>query len=515
MASAVEHPAQQLSVESDVLSSAAAGPAAARGAVLRMGSFIAGSLFSVAAAALMFRYLGVIDTGRYTTAMSLGALVTGLSDLGLTGVGLRELSVLRGEQRTIFARNLLGMRLTFALVGALLITLFAFAAYGPLFGFGVMIACGGVLIQNTHGILTISLMVRLRLGWLSALELARLVIAAAAIALLVLIGAHLLAFLAVTAVAATIVLPATIALVRGDLPLRPSFDLARWRALVTPMLAYSAAVITATLYLRVAVVLVSLLSNAHQLGYFSASYRVVENLFTLPGLLVGSAFPIFAHTAHRDPTRFAYAIARVFDASLIIGVWISLSLIVGARLVIEVVGGAKFLPAVPVLAVQGLAVAAVFLSTVWSCALLSLHLHRAILILNLALLALVTIAVAVLASLYGAQGAAIATAAVEICAAIAGAVVLTRGRPQLRPSMRVLPRVALAAALGATPMLLGEIPIVGRLVLSSCIYGVVLLWCGAFPSDWGELLGPWGRGWGQLLGRRSRDGGLLGPRRRS
>jgi O-antigen/teichoic acid export membrane protein len=131
MASAVEHPDPRLSAEPDVLSSAAAGPAAARGAVLRMGSFIAGSLFSVAAAALMFRYLGVIDTGRYTTAMSLGALVTGLSDLGLTGVGLRELSVLRGEQRTLFTRNLLGMRLAFALVGALLITLFAFAAYGP------------------------------------------------------------------------------------------------------------------------------------------------------------------------------------------------------------------------------------------------------------------------------------------------------------------------------------------------------------------------------------------------
>jgi O-antigen/teichoic acid export membrane protein len=489
MVSAVKLLSEQTPAVPDVLSTSAVGPAVVRGATLRMGSFVAGSLFSVGAAALLFRHLGVIDTGRYTTAMSLSTLVIGLSDLGLTGVALRELSVLRGEPRATFTRSLLGMRLVLAFAGVLLITVFAFAAYGPLLGIGVLVACGGVLIQNTQGILAISLAVRLRLGWLSALDFTRMFIAACTIALLVLLGAHLLAFLAATAVASAIVLPPTIALVRRDIPLRPAFDTRRWRALVTPMLTYSAAIITATLYLRVAVVLVSLLSNAHQLGYFSVSYRVVENLLTLPGLLVGSAFPIFAHTAHKDPARFAYVISRAFDASLIVGVWVSLSLIVGARLAVEVIGGANFLPAVPVLAVQGLAVAAVFLSTVWSYALLSLHLHRVILILNLALLLLMAIAVAALAPLYGALGAAVATASVEIAAAIAGAMVLMRGRHYLRPSLRVLPQVALAAMIGATPMLLTGVPIVGRLVLSTCLYAVVLLWRGALPADLGELLG--------------------------
>jgi O-antigen/teichoic acid export membrane protein len=478
----------QAAAGADVLSSTAAGPAAFRGATLRLISFVAGALFSVGAAALLFRYLGVIDTGRYTTAMSLGALIMGLSDLGLTGVGLRELSVLRGEQRSAFTRNLLGMRLACALVGALLVGLFAFAAYGPLLGFGVLIVSGGVLIQNTQVILGLSLAVRLRLGWLSALELARMVFASCTIALLVLLGAHLLAFLAATAVASLLVLPATIALVRGDIPLRPSFDVRRWRALVTPMLTYSAAAITATLYLRLAIVLVSLLCSPRQLGYFSVSYRVVENLLSLPMLLVGSAFPIFARAAFGDTARFASVIARVFDASLILGVWISLSLAVGAQLAREVLGGPQFLPATSVIAVQGVAVAAAFVSSVWNYALLSLHLHRVILVVNLTLLVLVTVAVAGLATLYGAQGAAAATASVEIIAAIAGAVLLMRGRPHLRPSLRILPTVALAAAAGATPMLLTGVPVLGRVALSTCLYGTVLLWRRAFPPDLGELL---------------------------
>jgi O-antigen/teichoic acid export membrane protein len=308
------------------------------------------------------------------------------------------------------------------------------------------------------------------------------------ISLLVLYGAHLLAFLAVAALAASVMLVPTVALVRGDMPLRPAFDTRRWRELAAPMLTYSAAILTATVYLRVAVVLVSLLCPSRQLGYLSVSYRVVENLLIVPGLLVGSVFPIFAHAAHADAGRFAHAISRMFDIALIAGVWVSLALAVGSRLAVEVVGGSSFLPAVPVLAVQGIAVAAVFVGNVWAYALLSLHLHRTILILNLALLALLSAAVAIMAPLYGAQGAAVASAAVEIVAAVAGGVALVRARAHLRPSLRILPKVALAAAVGAGPMLLTGAPVIDRTALSSVLYAAVLLLLRAFPSDLPGLL---------------------------
>ncbi len=480
--------------EPDALATPETGAMVVRGTTIRLVSYVGGSLFSVGAAALLFRHLGVIETGRYTTATSLSALVGGVTDLGLTGICARELSVLRGEQRTVFVSNLLGLRTALATAGIAAVTAFAFVAYGSLLGLGVLIAAFGMFVQNTQMLLTVSLSVRLRLGTLSVLELLRQVVAAALIAALVFYGAHLLAFLAVAALAALIVLVPTVALVRADMPLRPTFDARRWRALVGPTLTYSVAVLTATVYLRVAIVLVSLLCSTRQLGYLSASYRVVENLFFFPSLLVGSAFPIFAHAAHADPARFAYVISRMLDAALIAGVWVSLSLAVGARLVIEVIGGSSFQAAAPVLAVQGISVAAVFVGNVWASALLSLHLHRVILVLNLSLLAAVVVAVAVLASLYGAQGAAVAIAAVEVVAAIAGGIALVRGRAHLRPSLRVLPKVAVATALGASPMLLAGVPVIGRMALSSALYAVALLALRALPSDLPGLIFParWG-----------------------
>jgi O-antigen/teichoic acid export membrane protein len=483
-------PVLEQTADPDLLSTRQAGPAAARGGTLRVGAFLAGSLFVLAAAALLFRHLGVVDTGRYTTAISLGTVVAGLTDLGLTTIGVRELAVLHGEPRAAFARNLLGMRLVFTAICILLVTGFAFAVYGQLMGFGVLIASSGVMVQNVQTTLAVPLMSRLRLGWVSLLDFVRYLSIAVLIALFVLAGAHLLAFLAVTAIAAFAVLPPTIALARREIPLRPSFDTRQWRRVIGPVLAYSAAMAAATLYLRVAIVLVSLITDARQLGYFGVSYRMVEALLTLPSLLAGAAFPIFARAAREDPARLGYALSRVFDASLIVGAWISLSLAVGARLIVAVIAGASFMPSAPVLAFQGIAVGAVFVSSVWAYGLLSLELHRMILIFNVALLVSMAVVVAILASLDGALGAAIGTASVDVAAAIAGAVVLVSGRPHLRLSLRVLPKVAAAAAIGAVPTLLTGVPIVGRVCLSTILYAAVLLLLRAFPPDLTMILLP-------------------------
>ena len=115
---------------------------------------------------------------------------------------------------------------------------------------------------------------------------------------------------------------------------------------------------------------------------------------------------------------------------------------------------------------------------------LSLGRFRAILIFQLSLLAILALLISVLAGLDGAQGAAIATSSVEVASAIAGFFMLTYRRSRLRPSLRAVPKVALALAVAATPALLpiGEPARVG---CSAALYLVVLLALRGLP---GELL---------------------------
>jgi O-antigen/teichoic acid export membrane protein len=278
-----------------------------------------------------------------------------------------------------------------------------------------------------------------------------------------------------------------VVLFRGRIPARVRFVTAEWRALVKPVLSYAVAVAASALYFRVAILLVSLLSSGYQLGYFSLSFNIMAALFVIPGMLVTVAFPIFSRAARDDHGRLAYAIERVFEVSLIVGAWTSLAIALGAHFVIDTIGGHKFAPAAGVLAIQGISVGATFVGTVWGFGLLSLGRHRTILLFNLFALAAVVVAVSILASLDGARGAAIGTSGVELALAVVGARLLARGRSHLRPSTRVLPKVAIALALAATPVLLpiGE---PARVALSSAVYLITLLLLRALPSELLDLL---------------------------
>lgn len=467
----------------DLLSTPEAGPTAIRGGTLRIGSFAVASVFGIVSAALLFRHLGVVDSGRYTIALSLAALVTGFTDLGLTAIGMRELATLEGEQRARVARSLLGVRIVLTSFGVLLVSAFAWLAYGSLLGIGVLIAGAGVLVASIQTTLSVPLMASLRLGWVSALELGRQVAVTVMIVLFVVLGARLLPFLAAPLIGAAIILVPTMALVRGDIPLRPSFDLATWRELLKPILNYSLAVAAATLYFRLAFVIVSLLAGARELGYFGLSFRIVEMLFAIPGLLVGAAFPIFARAARDDPARMGYAMSRVFEVALIVGAWMSLALAAGASFAIAVIGGADFEPASPMLAILGLALGATYVNAVWGYAMLSLHMHRTMLVLSVTSLAALAALASVLTLLDGARGAAIATAGVEVGMTVLSGAVLVRRHPHLRPRMAIVPKVALAALLGAGPMLATGVPVVVRIVLCSVVYGAVLLATRAFPRE--------------------------------
>jgi O-antigen/teichoic acid export membrane protein len=473
--------------EHDVLATSEAGPAAVRGGALRVVGYIVASLLALASGALMFRHLGVVDTGRYTTALSIVALVATSSDLGLTAIGIRELSVRTGEARELMARTLLGLRLVIVTTGILLVDVFVLLSYGSQLAVGVLLAGVALVFQVWQGTLAIPLMVELRLGWTTLFEVLRQLLTSIVIIAFVVGGAGLLAFLASPIPASLAVLGLTMVKFRGRIPMRVRFDFRSWRELLAPIISFGVAVAASALYFRVAILLVSALASGRQLGYFSLSFNVVAALFSIPGLVVAAAFPIFSRAAREDHGRLAYAIERVFEVSLIVGTWMSLAIALGARFAIEVVGGPKFAPAAGVLAIQGISVGAAFVGSVWGFGMLSLGRHRAILLFNLTNLVLIIVAASILSSLDGARGAAIAASGVEVTAAIVGLRMLAHNRPHLHPSLRVLPRVILALAVAATPVLI-PFSEPARVALSGVLYLIALVILRALPTELIALL---------------------------
>jgi O-antigen/teichoic acid export membrane protein len=238
----------------------------------------------------------------------------------------------------------------------------------------------------------------------------------------------------------------------------------------------------------VTVIVMSLEASAVQTGYFATSFRIVEVLVTLPVLVIGAAYPIVTRAARDDSERFAHATRRMFELSVLVGIWVALALELGARFVVEVLGGPAAAPAASVLRIQGLAVMATFVAVACSFPLLSLRRYPAVLVAN-GLGLVVTLAVALsLVPVLNAHGAAIATVAAEVTLAGVAIIALMRARPDIHLPWSVIPLALVAGGAGlAIGHLAGVHPVVEVLV-GTCVYAIVLALLGRFPPEIGHGL---------------------------
>jgi O-antigen/teichoic acid export membrane protein len=484
----------------DLLDTSDAGAAAIRGGVLRTLGYVVGVGVSVVSSALLLRHLGVVATGDYVTVLSLVTLTCGAIDTGLAAIGVRELSTLAPSQEQSFFRSLAGLRLVCISAGVLLALAFAvLSGYSSTLVLGTLLAGGGFVLLTSQTSYSLPLLARLRLRAVTATEVLRQIGTAVAIVVLVLVGAPLLPFWAATIPAGVAATLLGAFLVRRSMPLLPAFDRAVWAALLRRTLPYSMAAAVGVVYLRLAILIMSHVTSGQQTGYYGASFRIIEVLFVVPQLMVGSTLPIFSRAARDDRARLNYALGRTFDACLLLGVAVGLSLLTGASFIISVVAGPDFAPSAAVLRIQGVALIATFVGASLGYALLSLERYREVLLINLAVLLLSGGLTGVLASRFGAVGAASATTVVEVLYTGILAVAVLRAGVRPRVSLGGAYRAAAVALLGAALALAPpDLPSVVRPVLAMAIYCAGLLVVRAVPRELLDQI--------SQLGARSRAG---------
>ena len=471
--------------ELDILDSSEAGGQAIRGGAARSIGYFVGLALALVSTPLLTRHLGVADFGRYVTVGSLVVIVTILADAGLTTVGVREYAVRDAAGRHRLMRNLVAVRLVAAAIGAIGAVLFALAAgYSGLLVAGTALGGLGLIFTMAQYTYVIPLTAELRLGLATMLDLLRQALTVAGVVALVVAGAGLLAFFVLPVPVAIVVLAVTLLVVRGHRGVRPGADRTEWRYLLAETLPAAAASVLASLFYRVAIVMMSVISTAVQTGYFSASFRVIEALVAVPSLVVGSAYPILSRAAETDQQRLSYGFQRLFEVCVILGAWTALALIVGAEPVIDFIGGDDFAPAVPVLQIQGPALAATFLVALFGGTLWVVRAKRQLVIGNVVGVAVAIILTGVLVPIADAEGAAVAMVGAETLLAAWLGAALWRARSDLRPSLGVVPKVLLAAAAGAA-FALTPLPDVAAVVLGSvAFFGILVLLRGIPPEIW-------------------------------
>jgi len=480
--------------ESDLLDTPEAGRRVVRGGALRVVGFVTGLFASLVGAALVTRHLGPGDYGRYQTVVALVTIVQSVTDLGMSTLGLREYAQRSGADRERFMRVLLGLRLALTGVGVLTAMVAAWAlGYDSQMVIGAGLVGLGLVFSVIYATLSIPLAAEIRMGAVTGLDVARQVGVAALFVLLVVLGSNVVGFLAATIPVHLVLVFVTLALARGAAPVRPSFDRREWLALVRPTITFALATAVGAIYVYTALVLTSLVSTEYETGLFGASFRVYVIVAAVPGVLVTTAFPLLSRAARDDRERLRYATQRLFEGTAILGGGALIGCVLGAAPIMAVVGGAEYDGAIPVLRIQGVALALTFAISTWGFTLLAMHRHRAMIVANGVALAISAGTVLVLARSHGAQGAAFGTLFGELWLAVGYVWGIVGGDPLMRPRFRLAVRVVPSVALGLLPWFL-PLPDVVATVAGLGVYAVALLLLGALPNEIREHLpGPLAR----------------------
>jgi O-antigen/teichoic acid export membrane protein len=469
--------------EGHVLTAPGAGDRAIRGGVLRVGGYGAGLTAIAVASVFLLRYLGVARFGQYTTVIAIVTIVYGITEAGLTFVAQREYVHADAARRRTLLADLLGIRLVVTPLGVVLGVAFALVAgYPDALVTGTLLAGIGIVLAVVATTVTMPLSADLRLGAITVTDLTRQLVIVAGIIALVLAGAGLVPFFAVYILAGVAALVVALAFTGRAGWVTPRFALRAWWPLLREGAPVALSTVVNVTYVRTLIILASLLATAQQTGLFATSYRISEILLGVPQLMIGAAFPILAHSHVADEQRLAYAVQRIGEAALLLGLALGLALAVGAAPIVNVLGGSAYAAAADTLRIQSAAIAGAFMTQLGTFGLIAIHRQRSLALVNALALAIVLALGLTLIPLWGANGAALAASVGEVALALAALTMLVRARPALRPDLRYVPKLLLATALGAACVLL-PVPDAVATVLALTVYAVVALALRAVPAE--------------------------------
>jgi O-antigen/teichoic acid export membrane protein len=454
---------QTANAESSVLSDPDIAERVVRGGALRAIGFGVVNLLGILSSIVLLRHLGVSDFGRYGTVIALVAIASGLADAGLNMTGSRELSLLpRGPERRHLLGALLGARLLLLTAATLAAVAFAaVAGYDSTMVVGTALAGTGAALVGAQSTLTLPLSVELKNGLVTLSEIWKQVILLVGVVALAAAGAALTPFFAVqvaVGVGALIAVPFLVA--RSDLSL-PTFSREGLKRLAIVALPVAVASIVTAFYVRILIVLASLLTSEYETGLFVTSARILEMLGGIALLVVSVILPVATVAARDDRGRLQYVLAHTTKVALLGGALLALIVVVAAEPIVVLLGGEQFAPASSVLQIQGPVVLTIFVIYSWTAFLIADGHRRALVSCMLIGLAVLFITGIPLISQLDAEGAALAALAADLVLAAVMLRTVRRvggGRVGVEPNYLARYLAAVAAAAGVALVGLAIVP---------------------------------------------------------
>lgn len=430
----------------------------------------------LASLAVLTRYLGPGDYGRYTLALMYMQLFGILADVGLFTTVVREISKDRSRTDELVGNVLtLRLALSFVVIGvATGVSLLL--PYEHDVRVAILLAGGPLLF----GMLTTAYVAILQ----SRLQMSRAVVGdvigrAAALGLVLGVVWLDLGFYAVMVAAGGGALAALIVtwlVTRRLAAIRFRADLSVWRPLLASAVPLGLALAINTLYFRADTLIISFYEPYSQVGLYTLAYRILELLLVVGAVFLNTTFPLLSEAVEHDEPKALRMIQLSTDLFVVLGLPLVVGGLVLAPQIVELASGKDFAGAAEPLRILLAAGALAWINGVFGLALIAKNRQTSALWLNVSALAFNVGLNFLLIPRYGIVVAAIVTVASEALI-LAGSFVLMRRNFHFFPVPRTLPAaVAGAAAMGGLLWVARDLPLFVLVPLGAAVYGGLVWW---------------------------------------
>ncbi len=321
-----------------------------RNALFLLGGEVGARIFGFLVSAYLARVLGVGGFGQIGFALAMFAYATMATKLGLLTVGVKDIAQNR-DRVTELTGNIITLRLALGLAAATaMVVLGLVLRKGPtvralliILGAGVVLQC--LLIEWVFTAVE-------RTGYISV---ARIVTSAVyfGLALTLVRAADDIMMVPLAFVAATASGMAVLFIPYARLYGRPAprLDPAVIRGLLRRAWPIGVASFLTQIHTNAGIVALSLVKDDTAAGEYTAAHRIVFFVLMLDRIFQTVFFPVVSRYASRKPGRFGWLIGAALRMLLAVGVPICVGLLLLSSPAVELVFGAEYSAAVPLLAI--------------------------------------------------------------------------------------------------------------------------------------------------------------------
>jgi O-antigen/teichoic acid export membrane protein len=327
-------------------------------------------LFSLA---LITRYLGLDGFGEYTTIITFLTFFAVMADFGLTLVTVQMISN-PAENENKILNNLFGLRLVSSvLILSLAPIVLILFPYGSAIKLGVVITLAAFLFPALNQIIIGLFQKRLSLDRDSAAEVAGRLVLIGGILLSKQLNLGLNGILWTTVAAAAVNFIFHYLFALKFVVIKLEFDWLIWKKIISKSWPLTITIILNLIYLRADTLILSLFRGPNEVGLYGATYRVIDVFTTLPFMFAGLILPLLTTAWLKDERNY---FKKILQKSFDFMAMAAIPVVIGAqflgRQIMILVAGEDFAAAGNILQILIFAVAAIFLGTMFSHAVIAL-----------------------------------------------------------------------------------------------------------------------------------------------